>query len=115
MSYILYGLYNIIYQIATIAFLFFANTYLNSFIIPDSLRWRDRKLIDDLRGLVIAQTVILLIEATLLMLLMFYINKWYLIGIAKAGNANNIAVWTASIYSLITVGVVIFLIYIAFK
>jgi len=51
MGYILYGLYNIIYQIATIAFLFFANTYLNSFIIPDSLKWRDGKLREDLGGL----------------------------------------------------------------
>ena len=115
MSYILYSLYNIIYQIATIAFLFFANTYLNGFIIPDSLRWRDGKLREDLGGLATAQTIILVVEAALLMLLMYYINKRFLVGFAKAENANSIALWTAGIYSVITVAFIVVLIYTAFK
>lgn len=115
MSYILYGLYNVIYQIVSIAFLFFANTYLNSFIIPDSLKWRDGKLREDLGGLATAQTIILLVEAALLMFLMLYINRRFLTGIAKASNANSIALWTAGVYGLITVGFILFLIYTAFK
>jgi len=115
MSYIIYGLYNLIYQIATIAFLFFANTNLNSFIIPDSLKWRDGKLREDLGGLATAQTIILLVEAALLMLLILYINRRFLTGIAKAPNANSIALWTAGAYSLITVAFIVFLIYTAFK
>lgn len=115
MSYILYSFYNIIYQIASIAFLFFANTYLNDLIIPDSLKWRDGKLREDLGGLATAQTIILLVEAVLLMLIMFYINKRFLSSIAKTTNANNIATWTAVIYGLITVAFIIFLIYTAFK
>lgn len=115
MNYILYGLYNVIYQIATIAFLFFANTYLNSLIIPDSLKWRNGKLREDLGGLATAQTIILLVEAALLMLLLFYINKRFLFGVAKAENANSVAVWTARIYSVITVAFIVFLIYTAFK
>ena len=115
MSYILYGLYNVIYQIATIAFLFFANTYLNSFIIPDNLKWRDGKLREDLGNLATAQTIILLVEAGLLMLLMYCINKRYLLSFAKSDNANNIALWTAGIYSVITVVFIVFLINIAFK
>jgi hypothetical protein len=115
MSYILYGLYNLIYQIATIAFLFFANTYLNSFLIPDSLKWRDGKLREDLGSLATVQTIILLVEAGLLMLLMYYINKRYLLSFAKSDNANNIALWTAGIYSVITVVFIVVLIYTAFK
>ena len=115
MSYILCGLYNLIYQIATIAFLFFANTYLNSFLIPDSLTWRDGKLREDLVGLATAQTIILLIEAALLMLVIFYINKRFLFGVAKTDNSNNIALWTAGVYGFITVAFIVFLIYTAFK
>lgn len=115
MSYILYGLYNIVYQLVTIAFLFFANTYLNDFIIPSSLKWRNGKLREDLGSLAMAQTIILLVEAVLLMLLMLYINKKYLLGIVKTTNGNNIAVWTAGIYSFITVTFIVFLIYTAFK
>lgn len=115
MAYILYGLYNVIYHIATIAFLFFANTYLNDFIIPDSLKWRNGKLREDLGVLATVQTVILLIEAILLGLLLLYINKRYLIGIVKVSNDNNIALWTAGIYSIITVAFIAILIYTAFK
>jgi hypothetical protein len=115
MSYILYGFYNIIYQIASIAFLFFANTYLNGLIIPDSLKWRNGKLREDLGSLATAQTIILLVEAVLLMLLIHYINKRFLSNITKATNVNNIATWTTVFYGLITVGFIIFLIYTAFK
>jgi hypothetical protein len=115
MSYILYGFYNIIYQVLTIAFLFFANTYLNSFFIPNSLRWRDGKLREDLGGLATAQTIILLAEATLLMLLMLYINRRFLTGIVKVPNENSIALWTAGAYSLITIAFIAFLIYTSFK
>ena len=115
MSYILYGLYNVIYQMGTIAFLFFANTYLNDFLIPDSLKWRNGKLREDVGGLATAQTIILLVEAILLGLLLFYINKRYLIGIVKASNSNNIALWTAGIYGIITVVFIAVLIYTAFK
>ncbi len=115
MSYILYGLYNVIYLIATIAFLFFANTNLNVFIIPDNLKWREGKLREDLGSLATAQTIILLVEASLLMLLMYYINKLYLLSFAKADNSNSIALWTAGIYSVITVAFIVVLIYTAFK
>lgn len=115
MHYILYTLYNIIFQIASIAFLFFANTYLNDLIIPDSLKWRDGKLREDLGGLATAQTIILLVEVGLLMLIMLYINKRFLSNIAKSANANFIATLTAGIYSIITIAFIVYLIYTAFK
>ena len=84
-------------------------------IIPDNLKWRNGKLREDLGGLATAQTVILLVEAILLMLIIYYTNKWFLSNISKATNANNKATWTTVVYSLITVGFIIFLIYTAFK
>ena len=115
MSYFIYVLYNLIYQNATIAFLFFANTNLNGFVIPESFKWRDGKLRENLGGLAAAQTIILLIEAGLLMLLMYYINKRFLLSFAKANNGNTIALWTAGIYSVITLAFIAVLIYTAFK
>lgn len=115
MSYILYGIYNITYQVLTIAFLFFANTYLNSFFIPNSFLWKDGKQREDWFLAGTMQTLILLIETVLLMMIMFYINKKFLSGIVKATNGNSIALWTAGIYSLITVAFIVFLIYTVFK
>ena len=114
-SYIIYIVYNFIYQILSIGFLFFSNTYLNSLVIPDSFRWKDGKLREDLTGLVIAQTFVLILEATLLTILLYYINKWYISQIVKANNSNTVVLWTVSIYAIITLVFIIFLIYTAFK
>lgn len=92
-----------------------ANTYFNDIFIPNSFLWKNGKPREDLLPAGIMQTVILLIEAILLGLLLLYINKRYLIGIVKASNANNIALWTAGIYGIITVIFIAVLIYTAFK
>jgi hypothetical protein len=92
-----------------------ANTYFNDIFIPNSFLWKDGKLREDLLPAGIIQTVILLIEAVSLGLLLFYINKRYLIEIAKASNANSIALRTEVIYGIITVTFIAILIYTAFK
>jgi len=115
MSYILYGLYNLIYQILTLWLLLLANTYYNWFFIPNNFLWKDGKQRENWFWAGTMQTIILLVEAVLLMLLMFYINRRFLTGIAKAPNANSIALWTAGVYSLITVVFIVILIYTAFK
>ncbi len=82
-----------------------ANTYFNGIFIPDSWIWKDGKLREDNATdlkLLIVQTLILVIEAGLLMLLMYYVNRWYLANVAKANNPNSIATWTAGIYAVIT-------------
>ena len=112
---ILYSIYNIVYQFLTLGFLFFANTYLNGFLIPSNLKWSDGKLRKDLTDLAIAQSVILVLEAVVLMLLMFYINKRFLSNAAKVNNGTEIATWTAGAYLLITLCFVGFVIYSGFK
>lgn len=114
-SYIIYGLYNLIYQVLSICFLFYANTFLNDLFIPNSFRWKDDKLREDLTALAISQAAILIIETALLMFLIHYVNKWFLSSVAKSGNTNSIAIWTLGIYAVITLGFIIFLMYAAHK
>jgi len=111
-SFITYGIYNLIYQVITIGFLFFANTYLNSKIIPDSLRWQDGKIRDNLTGLAVAQTAILLLEVVILAFLLHYINKKYLSSIS---NGSLIVNWTMGIYLFVSVVFIAYLIYVGFK
>lgn len=115
LSYIIYGVYNLLFQIASIGFLFYANTYLNGFIIPDCLRWKRGELKEDLTNLAFTQVTILIIEATLLLLLIYYINKWYLSNVVGTSDSVKIALWTAGVYAVITVGVIVVMTYLNFK
>ncbi len=92
-----------------------ANTYFNDAFIPNSFLWKDGKPREDLFGAGVMQTIILLIEAGLLMLLMYYINKRYLLSLTKGDNGNTIVLWTAGVYGFITAVFIVFLIYTAFK
>lgn len=111
----MYGIYNLLFQIASIGFLFYANTYLNGFIIPDRLRWKNGELKEDLTGLAFAQATVLIIEAALLLLLIYYVNKWYLSSVAGASDPVKIALWTAGVYAVITVGIIVVTTYLNFK
>lgn len=111
----LYSVYNLVYQVLSLGVLFFANTYLNNFIIPDRLRWKEGKLRDDLTGLAIAQSVVLILETVLLMLFIFYLNRKFLLNTAKVNNANEIAMGTSLAYLIITLSFIGFLIYTSFK
>lgn len=115
MSYIIYIGYNLLFQITSIGVLFYANTYLNGFVIPDRLKWRKGELREDLTGLAIAQATVLIIEATLLLLLIYYFNKWYLSNVVNASNPNRIAIWTAGIYAVVTVGLILVATYLNFR
>lgn len=108
-------MYNLIYQILSIGFLFFANTYLNSFLIPDSLKWENGRLREDLTSLAIAQLIVLFLEALLLTMFMFYINRWFLSKKVSTNNVKAIALKTAGIYIVITLSFIGLLIYAVFK
>lgn len=111
MSYFIYAVYNLGYQLLSLWLLFYANTYLNGFLIPDSLRWKDGKLREDLSGFATAQAVILVVEAAVFLLLLHYINRWYLSSVAKVDDPTRVAFWTAMIYAVITLGLVFTVIY----
>jgi hypothetical protein len=114
-NYFIYGFYNLVYQILTIGFLFYANTYLNSFVIPDSLKWKDGVLREDLTGLAIAQTFVLLVEAVVLFFILSYINKKYVASNLKVDSESVLIGWTSGIYLFITIGFIAYLIYAGFK
>jgi hypothetical protein len=115
LSYIIYGIYNLLFQIATIGFLFYANTYLNVFIIPDSLRWKNNALKEDLSGLAYAQATVLTIEAALLLILIYFFNKWYLSRVVGVSDTVKVALWTAGIYAVITLAIIVVTTYLNFK
>ena len=115
MSYILYTLYNLIYQVFSLAFLFYANTYLNDFFIPENLIWKDGKLREDVSAAAAIQTIILIVEAALLVLLIYFVNRKFLASIAKTGNTISVANWTAISYAIITLTFIAWLMYSIFK
>lgn len=115
LNYVIYGVYNVLFQIASIGFLFYANTYLNGLIIPDSLRWKNGELMEDLTVLAFAQAIVLIMEAALLMFFFYYVNKWYLSSVAGVSDTLNIPLWTAGVYAVITVGIIIVTTYLNFR
>lgn len=86
--------------------LFYANTFLNWSFIPNSLQLKNGQK-DNFTATMITQMLILIIETALLMLIMYFINKWYLSIIAKVDNPKNIAMWTAGIYAILNVSIII--------
>jgi hypothetical protein len=115
LSYIIYGTYNLLFQIASIGFLFYANTYLNGFFIPDILRWKNGELNEDLTSLALAQATLLIMEAALLILLIYQLNKWYLSSVANVSDPSKIAIWTAGVYAVITIGLILVTTYTNFR
>ncbi|MGY6741496.1 MAG: hypothetical protein ACXIUQ_02085 [Cecembia sp.] len=62
-----------------------------------------------------AQATVLIIEAALLLLFIYYVNKWYLSSVAEASDPVKIALWTAGVYAVITVGIIVVTTYLNFK
>lgn len=114
-GYIMYGFYNLIYQAVSLWLLLYASAYVNGFFIPDSLRWKDGKLREDLTAYTTVSVIILIVEAALLILLIYYINMWYLSSVVKVSDPNRVAKWTAGVYALITLGLIVFTTYPNFK
>lgn len=117
-NYIVYIVYNLIYQLLSFFFFVYANTYLNDAFIPNSLIWKNNKPREDTAGLAgaaVFQTVILLIEGAILILLIYFINKLFL-NYAFGKNINNrILIWTVRINIILSVCFIAFLIWGSFK
>lgn len=109
MNYIIYFAYNIIYEIFSIWFLLYANTYLNELLLPKNLKWFNGNLRSDLATFFYAKSILLIIEFILLLIIIVSINKWYLNRIFFDKN-SLILNWTVSIYLIITLLFVLLLI-----
>jgi hypothetical protein len=104
--YLFYGFYNLVYQLLSVYFFLYANTYLNQALIPNSLMWKDDKPRMDTAGLAgeaIFQTVILLVEAAILILLIYFLNRGFLNYALPKSNPNKILSWTLRINIILSV------------
>jgi hypothetical protein len=111
MRYIIYGIYNIAYQLLSLFLLFYAFVYINGLFIPDSFMWHNGKLRGDLTLYTMANLGIAIIEGALLMLPIYQVNKSYLTGVARANLPQKIARYTAGVYALVTIALLFFVAY----
>jgi len=109
--YLIFGIYNLLYQALSICFFLYANTYLNGFLVPHNYYWEVNKQREDLTAASITQTIILGGEAFLLMLVISKINKWHLSKNIQTKNPKKIVSLVNGIYmtiSLIFIGIIIY-------
>ena len=114
MSNIIFFTINIFYQILSICFLFFANTYLNELLLPKDLKWSNGSLKNNLTTYYYAKSLILITEFILLLVIITIINKWFLNQyiIEKEASLFN---RTLTIYLTITLLFVVLLIWTIFS
>jgi hypothetical protein len=99
-KYAFYIIYNFVYQLCCLWFFLYANTYLNEVLVPESLIWKNNEQRTDLAGLggaAAIKTSVLLIEAAVLILLIYFINKLILSDTEEKDSRNAIAKRTAKI------------------
>jgi hypothetical protein len=93
--------YNIMFAVLTVYFLLFAGTYLNDAFIPDKLRWRNGIILKSPNWDDVISILILIIEAIILMYILFLINKKYLKSFLSSQNYISVAKRTTWIISII--------------
>ena len=109
-----YRIYNVIYQIVILFWLLYANTYLNDMVIPESIMWKDNKRRMDTVGLTeyaIMKSSILVVQALVLILLIYFINRIILSGSEK----SRIAWRTAKINVIVSLCFIVLLIWGSFR
>jgi hypothetical protein len=103
MKYVIYIAYNLIYELVSLFIILYAETYLNSFLIPDKFIWNKdgTKRIHPVIWARIEDIVLLLIEGAVLLLLIYFLNRWFL-GFTKINRPEIILKWTTVVLSLCT-------------
>lgn len=114
MRYIIYFAINLFYQIFTIWFLLFANTYLNELLFPKDLKWSNGRLNNNLTSFFYAKSFLLVIEFILLSVIIIITNKWFLNQFI-IDKKNILFNCTISIYLIITLLFVVLIIYTIFS
>ncbi len=103
--YAVYILYNYIYLNIILFVLLYANTYLNEFLIPDRFIWNTNgtKREQPVIWGVLENGLILFLEFFSLLLLLYFINKWFLGKNIRRQKAKIISLWTLVILFAIIV------------
>ena len=111
-TYLLFGLFNLICLVMIISILFYANTYLNAALIPDSLMWEGGKPTDNNLAPTLLRGVILLFEAIVLISGVYILSKLFLRKTGKGLHSYKIAKRTAGLNLGIIVLMIVYLMYI---
>ena len=99
-KYIFYIIYDVVYQIISFWILLYVGIFFNPEFIPDSLMWKNNKPRTDLAGAggaTIIDSLILIVEASILILFIYFINKLILSDTEEKVRRNAIANRTAKI------------------
>jgi hypothetical protein len=102
-------IYNLFYLVISAWILLYANSYINGKIIPDSFRWENGQIKDNLILFGISSLVILLIEVGLLGLLNYKLNQWYTTNILSIENSVSLTWWATGVIIGVLIVIVIFL------
>lgn len=98
---IIYVFYNILYQILSLFFLMYAQEYINGLFVPESFLWENGKPRKSPLFLnILLDLGTLIIEGGLLVVLLYFINRWYL-RITKS-SVNKVAKRTTIEFVIIT-------------
>jgi len=113
-----YIVFNLIYQLGSFFLFLYANTYLNEALVPKRLMWKDNKPRTDsvgLGGVVTIKTLALIVEAAVLILLIYFVNKLILSDTEEKDRRNVIANWTAKINIILSLCFIAILIWGSFR
>jgi hypothetical protein len=117
LKYTFYIFYNLFLQLGVLLFFLYANTFLNEFFVPENLMWENNLPRIDFEGLgavAIIKTSVLIVEAAVLILLIYLVNKIYLkYNYEKKG--DHILIWTIKINIILSLLFITFLIYGSFR
>jgi hypothetical protein len=117
-KYSFYIIYNVIYQLVSFFFFVYANTYLNEALVPKSLMWKNNRQRTDLAGVggeAAIKTLILIVEAAVLILLIYMINKLVLSDRKEKDRGYVIANRTAKINIILSFCFIAILIWGSFR
>jgi len=104
MPYIIYIIYNLIYETVSLFLILYAESYLNGFLIPESFIWNKKGTKKEHPvGAEIIDLILLCVEGALLLILLYFVNRWFLATFTNATRPNIILKWTISVLSIITI------------
>ena len=98
---IIFCIYNIFFGVLSVWILLYVGTYLNGMVIPDSLRWENGVIIKSPNWNDAILILMLMIEAIVLMYVLFLINNKFLKRILITPNYKLVSKRTTLIISII--------------
>ena len=118
MKYTFYIIYNLLYQLGSFFFFLYANTYLNEALVSESLMWKNKQPRTDwagLCGVAAIKTSALLVEAAILIMLIYFINNLFSNYAHGNNSPNKILSWTVKTTIILSLCFITLLIWGSFR